>query len=297
MPDPKQVPLVSIVTPSLNMGRFLEETMRSVLEQGYPSLEYLVMDGGSTDSTLDILRRYDDRLRYISAPDRGQADAVNRGFAQTSGEIFAFLNADDTYLPGALSAVVQAFHDHPEVAVIYGDAWHVDEDGRRLSRYPVESFDARNLARRCFICQPAAFFRREVFAECGMLDTSLRFSFDYDLWIRMARRYPMFKLDRFLAASRLHSASKTVAQTAAAMRETIEMLGRHYRYVPYNWLYGYGHHRLTGQALAADAPRPALSSACLSLALGARYNWRHPFRYCRDILNTARQGLACANRS
>ena len=107
----------------------------------------------------------------------------------------------------------------------------------------------------------------------------------------------MVKLDRFLAASRLHSASKTVGETAAAMRETIEMLRRHYRYVPYNWLYGYGHHRLTGQALAADIPRPAWSSACLSAALGARYNWRHPLRYCRDIFNTARQGLACANRS
>ena len=296
MPDSKQVPQVSIVTPSLNMGRFLEETIRSVLEQDYPSLDYLVMDGGSSDSTLNLLRRYDGRLRYISAPDRGQADAVNCGFALTSGSIFAFLNADDTYLPGALAAVVQAFQDHPEAGVIYGDAWHVNEDGRRLSRYPVEPFDARNLARRCFICQPAAFFRREVFAACGMLDSSLRFSFDYDLWIRIARHYPMVKLDRFLAASRLHSASKTVRDTAPAMRETIEMLRRHYRYVPYNWLYGYGHHRLTGQALAADVPRPALSSACLSLALGARYNWRHPFRYCRDILDTARQGLACTNR-
>src|SRR5579871_3122093 len=117
MPDPKQVPLVSIVTPSLNMGRFLEETILSVLEQDYPHVEYLVMDGGSSDGTLETLRRYDGRLRYISAPDSGQADAVNRGFAQTSGPIFAFLNADDTYLPGALSAVVQAFQDHPEAAV------------------------------------------------------------------------------------------------------------------------------------------------------------------------------------
>lgn len=290
-------PLVSIVTPCLNMGRFLEETILSVLNQDYPRLEYLVVDGGSSDDTLQILRRYEGRLRYTSEPDRGQADAVNRGFARTSGAIFAFLNADDTYLPGAVATAVEAFAAHPEAAVAYGDAWHVAEDGRRIVRYPVEPYQAANFSRRCFICQPAAFLRREAFSDSGMLNASLRFALDYDLWIRIASRYPMVKVDRDLATSRIHAAAKTMAETGLAMRETIEVLKRHYGYVPYNWLYGYGHQRLTSQPLAIEAPRPALSSFCLSVALGARYNWRHPLRYCRDIGATARKGLAWASRS
>src|SRR5687768_1254630 len=137
---PEHVPLVSIVTPCLNMGRFLEETIRSVLDQDYSRIEYLVMDGGSTDQTLEILERYRDRLRFMSSPDAGQAAAINRGFDLTSGEIFAFLNADDTYLPGAVAAAVQGFLRHPQAGVIYGDAWHVAGDGSRLAAYPVEPF-------------------------------------------------------------------------------------------------------------------------------------------------------------
>jgi|SRR5579871_1893131 len=285
-------PLVSIVTPSLNMAQFLEETIESVLNQDYPRVEYLVMDAGSTDGTLEILRRYDGRLRFVSERDGGQADAINRGFERTSGEIFAFLNADDTYLPGAVSAAVNAFTEHPEAAVIYGDAWHIREDGSRISPYPVERFDAVNLERRCFICQPAAFLRRDAVAAAGGFDARLRFALDYDLWIRLARRHPMVKIDRFLANSRIHDNAKTMAETARFLNETIQVLERHYSYVPYNWLYGYGHHRLTRQALALEKPRPAFSSACYSIALGARYNWRHPLRYCRDIVETAKGGLA-----
>lgn len=279
------------------MGQFLEAAIRSVIQQDYPRVEYLVMDGGSTDGTLEILRRYEGRLRYISAPDRGQADAVNRGFQLTQGSIFAFLNADDAYLPGAISAVVQAFAQNPEAGVIYGEAWHVGEDGSRISPYPVEQFQAGRLARRCFICQPAAFIRREVFEASGMLNPDLHFALDYDLWIRIARRYPMLKIDTPLAVSRVHGENKTIRQMAVALRETLIMLKRNYGYVPFNWLYGYGHHYLTGQRLVFEAPRPAIASACLSLALGMRYNWRHPLRFCRDIFDTSREGLAWIGRS
>ncbi len=292
MPVSSREPLVSIVTPSFNMGRFLEETIKSVLDQDYTRIEYLVMDAASVDGTLEILRRYEARLRFVSEPDGGQADAINRGFERTSGQIFAFLNADDTYLPGAVSAAVAAFAEHPEAAVVYGDAWHVREDGSHIAPYPVEPFNTKNLARRCFICQPAAFIRREALAAIGGLDGSLRFSLDYDLWIRLAGRYPLVKIDRFLANSRLHDDAKTMAETARFMSETIQTLRRHYAYVPYNWLYGYGHHLLTRQEVAREKPRPAFSSACYSIALGARYNWRHPLRYCRDIVETAREGLA-----
>lgn len=287
-----ELPLVSIVTPCLNAARFLEETIASVLAQDYPNIEYLVMDGGSTDGTLDILRRYEDRLRWVSAPDGGQADAINRGFAATSGDIFAFLNADDTYLPGAVTAAVDAFARDPGAAVAYGEAWHVGEDGARLAPYPVEPFDARRLARRCFICQPAAFLRREAFAQTGLLDARLRFAFDYDLWIRLAHRHRFVKIDQALAASRLHATSKTMGETAAFLRETVEVLRRHYGYVPYNWLYGYAHQLGSGQPLALEKPRLAIGSAWRSLALGARYNWRHPLRFSLDVVATAREGLA-----
>ncbi|HUK18880.1 MAG TPA: glycosyltransferase family 2 protein [Bryobacteraceae bacterium] len=293
-------PLVSIVTPCFNAARFLEETIESVLGQDYPALEYVVMDGGSEDGTRKILERYEGRLRWRSEQDRGQADAVNRGFGLTGGEIFAFLNADDTYQPGAVTRAVEGFARNPEAAVVYGDAWHVDEDGRRLSRYPVEPFDAARLARRCIVCQPAAFIRRDAFAECGGLDARLQFALDYDLWIRLAQKHSLVKIDAVLAHSRLHAGAKTVGQTAAAMHETIAVLKRHYGYAPYNWVYGYVHHRRSGQPLAGanGTARPGISaaSAGLALAVGVSYNWRHPIRYCRDVVATAREGIAWPSR-
>jgi len=290
-------PLVSIVTPSFNMGRYIDETILSVLEQDYPNIEYLVMDGGSTDGTLDILKRYQGRLQYVSEPDRGQTDAINKGFQRTRGSIFTFLNADDTLLPGAVTTAVAALRENPDAGVIYGDAWFIDENGARISAYPVEPFAAEKLARRCFICQPAAFMRREVFASSGMLDPELHFGLDYDLWIRVAQRYSMKKIEGFLATSRLHQASKTVNDMDKMFTNTIQILRRYYGYVPYNWLYGYGYHRLTGRSIAVERPRPSAISACFSIALGARYNWRHPLRYCRDIVSTAREGLMPAKDS
>jgi len=284
-------PLVSIVTPSLNMGSFIEETICSTLDQDYPHIQYMVVDGGSTDGTIEILERYGGRLKYISEPDRGQAHAVNKGFQMTQGSIFTFLNADDTLLPGAVTAAVEAFASNAEVGVIYGNAWHMSGDSARIGPYPVEKYDPERFARRCFICQPAAFIRREAFADVGMLDTHLHYALDYDLWIRFARLYPMKKIDAFLAASRLHAQSKTVGQTGRALEETLRTLSRHYGYVPCNWLYGYCHHRLTGQCLASEPPKLSALSASLAIALGARYNWRSPARYCRDIIQTTRQGL------
>lgn len=296
MPPPLS-PTVSIVTPCFNAARFIAETIESVLAQDYPAIEYLIMDGGSTDGTLEILRRYEGRLAWRSEPDRGQADAINRGFALTHSEIFAFLNADDMFLPGAVARAVEGFADNPAAAVIYGGAWHVDEQGRPIARYPVEPFEPHKLARRCILCQPAAFIRREAFAACGGLDARLRFALDYDLWIRLARDHPLVKIDADLAHSRLHPGAKTMGQTAAAMHETIGVLKRHYGYAPFNWVYGYAHQRLTGQALAAARPRLSMASAGSALALGLGYNWRHPIRFYRDVLASAKEGIAWASPS
>ncbi|MEO5924013.1 MAG: glycosyltransferase family 2 protein [Bryobacteraceae bacterium] len=284
MPDPAlSLPLVSIVTPTFNMGGFIEETICSVLEQDYPNVEYWVVDGGSTDGTLEILARYEGRLRYISEPDGGQSDAINKGFRRSKGVIFTFLNADDTLLPGAIRAAVDAFSTEPLAGVVYGDAWHVAEDGSVLAPYPVEPYLADNLSRRCFICQPAAFIRSEAFAAAGMLDADLHYAMDYDLWIRLSRHYPMKRIDAYLATSRLHPASKTVGHRGPSLHAVIELLERHYGYVPFDWLYEYWRHRLCGLPIALEKARPSMSAAFVSVADGGRYNWRHPVRYLRDI--------------
>src|SRR5262249_12063551 len=143
------LPLDSIVTPTLHMGHFREETIQSVLRQDYPKLEYIIMDGGSTDGTLNMLRKYQGRLRFYSAPDRGTADAINRGFQKTCGAVLAYLNADDTYLPGAVSTAVRHLVKRPEIAGIYGNAYWVDRSGRTLGLYPTRDFEPSLLMREC----------------------------------------------------------------------------------------------------------------------------------------------------
>jgi glycosyltransferase involved in cell wall biosynthesis len=262
-----------------------------VLAQDYPRIEYLVMDGGSTDGTLEILEKYRGRLRYCSGKDEGQGDAVNRGFALTTGSIFAFLNADDTYLAGAISSAVQLLQERPKVGLVYGEAYHVGVEGQILKRYPTEEFDPERFRRRCYICQPAAFMRRTAFEAAGMLNPRLRFALDYDLWIRMARCCPMLKSDEFWATSRLHSNSKTIANARAVFREVFTVLRQHYDYVPSNWLYGYCSYLLTGRHPVPDPPAPSVAKTGLCLVLGAWYNWKHLPRYASDMFSTARETL------
>ena len=167
-----------------------------------------------------------------------------------------------------------------------------NDAGDRLGAYPVEPFDNDALARRCFVCQPAAFVRRTAFAAVGMMNPALCYAMDYDLWIRLARHYRMIKIDAPLAMLRLHASAKTVRQTGRSMAETIGVLRHHFGYVPFNWIYAYGHHRLTGQPVVVDRPRAALVSALYAAALGVRYNWRYPYRLCRDVVTTAVEASA-----
>jgi len=234
-------PLVTIVTPSLNQGRFIRETIDSVLGQTYPAIEYLVVDGGSTDDTLEILRQYGNRVRWVSEPDRGQAGAINKGWRSGRGSIVAYLNSDDTYLPLAVERAVACFARDPSAGAVYGEGYHVDELGRILDRYPTEPFSMDRLEETCFICQPTVFLRRELVERVGYLDESLQYSLDYDLWIRAARVARFAFTPHYLATTRLHAETKTFGQRVAVHAEIMRMVRHHFGYVAPSWAYAYAH--------------------------------------------------------
>ncbi|GAB4563087.1 MAG: hypothetical protein Kow0047_11660 [Anaerolineae bacterium] len=227
-------PRVTIVTPSYNQAEFLEETIRSVLLQGYPNLEYIIVDGASRDGSVDIIRRYERWLTWwVSEPDEGQSDAINKGFRRASGEIIAWINSDDYYAPGAIHAAVKTLSAHPEAAMVYGDYAIVDEHSRLVStsleRDRYRTFDFETLLNvRDFIFQPTVFMRHQVLRELGYLDTRLHYAMDYDLWLRIGERYPVIHAPRqILAYYRRHSAAKTTLPSFALMREKVMLSRRH----------------------------------------------------------------------
>ena len=217
---------VTVVTPSFNQGSFIERTVESVLSQrGDFELDYLVMDGDSTDETLSILRRHEGRLRFVSEKDRGQSDAINKGFRMASGEVLAWINSDDTYEPGALQAALSAMQ-RAGARWCFGECRIVDEQGREvrrsISRYKnrlSRRYSLRRLLSRNFIPQPATFFRRDLLEEAGPLDESLHYAMDYDLWLRFARLADPVFVPRPLAAFRWHGAAKTAGRYRVAAWE------------------------------------------------------------------------------
>jgi glycosyltransferase involved in cell wall biosynthesis len=234
-------PLVSIVTPSYNQGRFIKETIESVLSQDHQPVEYLVFDGGSTDETLAVLRSYDDRFFWVSEKDQGQSNAINKGWRRARGEILAWLNSDDIYLPGAISKAVAFLQDHPECGAVYGAGYHIREDGKIIERYPTEPFNRQRLVETCYICQPTVFIRKGVLQKIGFLDEGLRYSMDYDLWFRIARRYDFGYLPEYLACTRFYGETKTLGQRVQVHKEILKVVHRHHQPVPASWIYGYGH--------------------------------------------------------
>lgn len=234
-------PTISIVTPSFNQGRFIERTIRSVLTQGIPDLEYFVADGGSADGTGDILNRYSDRLRFVSEPDEGQADAVNKGIGATTGEIIGWLNSDDIYYPGALSAVRDYFAAHPDADVVYGDSRHIDEDDRIIEPYYTEDWDYERLKEVCFLCQPAVFFRRRLAVKAGLLDRHLSYCMDYEYWLRLGSLTPFARIPYVVAGSRMYQVNKTLRARVSVHREINDMLLRTIGDVPDRWIYAYAH--------------------------------------------------------
>ncbi len=224
-----ELPLVSVITPSYNQARFLEATIRSVLEQDYPRIEYFILDGGSTDGSLDIIKKYAPRLAgWVSEKDEGQTDAINKGFARATGEILAWLNSDDTYEPGAVREAVEFLRGRPEVGMVYGEANYIDENGRVIGRFPAAQTDYTRLRRGyVHIPQQASFWRADLWKKIGPLDPSFYFAMDYDLWVRLARISTLQYLPGQVWANfRLHAGGKSVV---ADSRCWPEMLKVHYR--------------------------------------------------------------------
>jgi glycosyltransferase involved in cell wall biosynthesis len=235
-------PFVSIVTPSYNQAQFLEYTIQSVLAQDYKHLEYMIVDGGSTDGSVEIIQRYADRLAWwVSESDSGQAEAINKGLRRAKGEIVAWLNSDDIYLPGAILQAVRAFQTEPALGMIFGDAITIDAQGKPLSRLSFGDWDLLDLISFRIICQPAVFMRREVLEKSGYLESSYHFMLDHRLWIQMARRAPIryagggiHKTDEYQnaaqeqsslwAAARHHAGAKNVSQAPGFARETMQVL-------------------------------------------------------------------------
>jgi glycosyltransferase involved in cell wall biosynthesis len=214
------LPLVSIITPSYNQARFLEATLHSVLEQDYPNIEYLVVDGASTDGSVDIIRRYADRLTWwVSEKDSGQSEAINKGLHWARGEIVGWLNSDDVYLPGAVSAAVSTFRSNPDVAVVYGDALAIDADGKSFNVMHARQYSLVDLMAFNIICQPTAFMRRSVLEQVEYLNPAYHLLMDNLLWMNMARVAPLVYVPQAWAAARYHDQAKNRTRGAAYGRE------------------------------------------------------------------------------
>ena len=232
----------SVVTPSFNQGQFIRATIESVLEQNVENLQYIVMDGGSSDQTVAILEEYTQRLSFFSERDEGTADALNKGFALCRNEFIGWLNSDDIYYPQTLPRVLELFDAHPEVDVIYGRAHHIDEGGVIIEEYPTSKWSFEDMINHCIISQPAAFFRREVVERFGALDQAHQYCVDYEFWIRLAKQGAKFLyVPEIFAATRLHESAKTMASRLECHSDINDIMIKHLGYVPERWISNYAH--------------------------------------------------------
>lgn len=297
-------PLVSIITPSYNQAAFLEQTLRSILAQDCASIELLVVDGASTDGSVEIIERYasshaDRLVWWVSEPDSGQAEAINKGFSRARGEIIAWLNSDDLYLPGAVSAGVAALQANSQAGLVYGDAITIDPHGRPLNRLAFEDWDLLDLMSFRIICQPAVFMRRSVLEQAGFLDPSYHFLLDHHLWLRLARLAPLhYARGQLWAAARHHPAAKNVAQAAGFGKEIYRLLDWMQTQPDLARLYAQNRRLMQGGAerlnarylLDGNLPGPALRAYARALLLRPRFALQHAHRMAYALL--ALLGLA-----
>jgi GT2 family glycosyltransferase len=228
------LPVVSVVTPSLNQGAFVEATLRSVMRQEYPAVEHIVVDGGSRDGTHDILRRYEGRyaLRWIASEDSGMYEAVNAGLRMARGEIVAYLNTDDLYFPWTVTTIAEFLRLRPDVGVVYGDVMKVDHNTGTEQLVFAPPYSASYLLRLGSLFQPAVFWRRSVLDAIGGFDERLRYGGDLDFWIRAARSHLLARLDEVLAVERIHPAAKSSASADALAAEERRIRASYERSTP-----------------------------------------------------------------
>jgi len=207
----KKKPLVSIITPSYNQGKYIEETLLSVLRQDYPNIEYIVVDGGSTDNSVEVIRKYEDHLAFfVSEEDYGQSDAINKGFSKATGEFIAWLNSDDVYTQHAISRAVEAFQAHPHCGFIFGNVLSIDMYSHVFNTMTFGNWGLADLLHFKIISQPGVFMRKKALERVGYLDPRYNYIMDHHLWIKIAMKYPLQYIDEFLAAARYHPEAKNL---------------------------------------------------------------------------------------
>ncbi|MBA7607247.1 hypothetical protein ES703_14405 [subsurface metagenome] len=230
IPDGHPWPKISIVTPSYNQARFIEETIRSVLLQGYPNLEYIIIDGGSSDNSVEIIKKYEKWLTYwVSEPDQGQSAAINKGFKKASGEIYTWLNSDDYLLENALRNVAEAYRVSPRAGAWCGGYRRVYADGKLLWVGWPKRLDLDGLAQwfeNCF-SQSACFFSRKAWQECGPLEEDLHYAMDFDLWLKVVKAFSIEKVNDVIAADHVHKDAKTDRAWGQMCAEIILLQIRH----------------------------------------------------------------------
>ena len=263
----EESPLVSIVTPSYNQAQFLEETILSVRNQDYPNVEYIIIDGGSTDASVDIIRKYEDRLAYwVTEEDRGQAHAINKGFARAHGEIFSWLNSDDFLLPGAVRHVVETQRRYPEAVAWVGGCYRIDPDGRILSTVIPRGLGRDTLADwgyRGFFYQPSCFFAAHAWHEAGPLDENFHFALDLDLWLGLSGLGDFAAIPEIISAAVIHGDAKTQGQRLDMHAETIAVQIRH------------GHQEMARYRLSRLVEKPSAVGRMWRVVLA---RLRHPAR-------------------
>ncbi|BAE49882.1 glycosyltransferase family 2 protein [Paramagnetospirillum magneticum] len=267
------MPSFSVITPSYNQGQFIGRTIDSVLGQGV-DLEYWVIDGGSSDNTVEVLKSYGDRLRWVSEKDRGQADAVNKGILRTTGDVICWLNSDDVYYPGALSKVGAFFDARPEIDIVYGKAHHIGLHDEVQESYYTEEFDFERLKDVCFLCQPAVFFRRSVVERIGLIDADLNYCLDYEYWLRAGRSGCSFAhMHDYLAGSRMYDDNKTLSARVRVHAEINEMFRTCFGQVPVGWLSNYAHALVDSRNIGRDdMPRFVFHLAAATFFASLRWN-------------------------
>ena len=268
---------IAIITPSYNQGEFIEETINSVLAQNIDNIDYLIVDGSSTDKTIDILNKYRDKIRFISEPDKGQTDAVNKGIQMTNSEIIGWINSDDLYYPGTLQKVREFFLNNPEVDFLYGNANHIDRQGSFMEPYPNKPWDPLWLREQCFICQPAAFFRRSLVEKCGFLNEKLHYCMDYEYWLRLSQNnnVKVAHLPEILAASRLYPETKTMGSRFNVAKEINQMQKKILGKVSDSWVIHYAHVRTEQYVERQKTPKLFVASVAFFMFWGSlRWNKR-----------------------